>query len=120
MNRREFVTLLGGAASAWPLAARAQQTTKLPTIGYLGGAASAADGQRRASFVQQLRELGWIEDRNVTIEYRWAEGCPEQMAEIVAEFLRLKVDVIFTWATTPAIAAKQATSVIPIVFPGMG
>jgi putative tryptophan/tyrosine transport system substrate-binding protein len=73
-----------------------------------------------ASFVQQLRELGWIEGRNVTIEYRWAEGRPEQMAEIAAEFLRLKVDVIFTWATPPTIAAKQATSVIPIVFAVVG
>ena len=119
MRRRDFITLLGGAA-AWPLAARAQQSAKLPTIGYLGGAAPAADGQRVASFVQQLRELGWIEGRNVTIEYRWAEGRPEQMAEIAAEFLRLKVDVIVTSATTTTVAAKQATSVIPIVFAVVG
>jgi len=120
IQRRKFLAALGGAAAAWPLAARAQQPTKLPTVGYLGGAGPAADGQRVASFVQQLRELGWIEGRNVTIEYRWAEGRPEQMAEIAAEFLRLKVDVIFTWATPPAIAAKQATSVIPIVLAVVG
>ena len=89
IRRRDFITLLGGAAG-WPLAARAQQPGKLPTIGYLGGAVPAADGQRVAWFVQQLRELGWIEGRNVTIEYRWAEGRFEQMAEIAAEFVRLK------------------------------
>ena len=120
MRRREFITVLGCAAAAWPLAARAQQSAKLPTIGYFGGAAPAVDGQRVASFVQQLRELGWIEGRNVTIEYRWAEGRPEQMAEIAAEFPRLKVDVIVTSATTTTIAAKQATSVIPIVFAVVG
>jgi putative tryptophan/tyrosine transport system substrate-binding protein len=120
MRRREFITLLGGAAVAWPLAVRAQHPGKLPTIGYLGGAVPAADGQRVAWFVQQLRELGWIEGRNVTIEYRWAEGRFEQMAEIAAEFVRLKVDVIFTWATPPTVAAKQATSVIPIVFAVVG
>jgi putative tryptophan/tyrosine transport system substrate-binding protein len=119
MKRRDFITLLGGAA-AWPLAARAQQSAKLPTIGYLGGDAPGADGQRVAWFVQQLRELGWVEGRNVTIEYRWAEGRFEQMTEIAAEFVRLKVDVIFTWATPPAVAAKQATSVIPIVFAVVG
>ena len=70
MRRRAFITLLGGASAAWPLAARAQQPTKLPTIGYLGGATPAADGQRVASFVQQLHELGWNEGRNVKIEYR--------------------------------------------------
>jgi len=117
-TRREFITALGGAA-AWPLAARAQQPSKLPTIGYLGGT-TPAEGQRVASFVQQLRELGWIEGRNVTIEYRRTDGRPEQMAEIAAEFVRLKVDVIVTWATPPTVAAKQATSVIPIVFAVVG
>jgi putative ABC transport system substrate-binding protein len=118
IGRREFITLLGGAA-AWPFAARAQQPSKLPTIGYLGGT-TPAEGQRVASFVQQLRELGWIEGRNVTIEYRRTDGRPEQMAEIAAEFVRLKVDVIVTWATPPTVAAKQATSVIPIVFAVVG
>jgi putative tryptophan/tyrosine transport system substrate-binding protein len=118
MKRREFITLLGGAA-AWPLTARAQQPSKLSTVGYLGGT-TPAEAQRVASFVQQLRELGWIEGRNVTLEYRRTDGRPEQMAEIAAEFVRLKVDVIVTWATPPTVAAKQATSVIPIVFAVVG
>jgi ABC transporter substrate binding protein len=74
MKRRQFITLLGGASVVWPLAASAQQAAKLPTIGCLDGATPAADGQRVASFVQQLHELGWNEGRNVKIEYRWAEG----------------------------------------------
>ena len=116
MKRRAFITLLGGAAAAWPLAARAQQPTKLPTIGYLGGVTPAADGQRVASFVQQLHELGWNEGRNVKIEYRWAEGRSERLAEIAAEFVRLKVYVIVTYGTPAVVAARQATLVIPIVF----
>src|SRR5215831_1197029 len=120
MKRREFITLLGGAAAAWPLAARAQQPGKVPTIGFLGGATPAAQGQWAAAFVQRLRELGWIEGRTVAIEYRWAEGRNERAAEIAAEFVRLKVDVIVTQGTPSVIAAKQATSVIPIVFAAVG
>src|SRR5262245_33164766 len=120
MKRREFISLLGGAA-AWPLAARAQQLlAKLLTIGYLGPTTHAAESQRVAAFVQRLRELGWIENRTIAIEYRWAEGREERFAEIAAEFVRLKVDVIVTYATPPVIAAKQATSVIPIVFAAAG
>ena len=96
MRRREFITLLGGAAAAWPLAARAQQPAKLPTIGFLGAATPSAWSQWVAAFVQRLRELGWIEGRTVAIEYRWAEGRSERFAEIAAEFVRLKVDVIVT------------------------
>ena len=107
MRRRDFIKGVAGGAAAWPLAARAQQSAKLPTIGYLGGAAPGADGQRVAWFVQQLRELGWVEGRNVTIEYRWAEGRFEQMTEIAAEFVRLKVDVIFTWARRRGAAEKR-------------
>src|SRR5262245_59575666 len=113
MRRRAF--LLGSAAAAWPLVARAQQPGKLPTIGFLGAATSSARSQWVAAFVQRLRELGWIEGRTVAIEYRWAEGRSERFAEIAAEFIRLKVDVIVTYATPPAIAAKEATAVIPIV-----
>ena len=98
--------------------ARAQ--AKLPTIGYFGSGTPATQGQWAAAFVQRLRELGWIDARNVAIEYRWAEGRPERFAEIAAEFVRLKVDVIVTSATPPALAAKQATSVIPIVFATVG
>jgi putative ABC transport system substrate-binding protein len=120
MRRREFIRLLCGAAAApsllWPLAARAQQLmAKLPTIGFLGSATLLVESQRVAAFVQRLRQLGWIENRNVAIEYRWAEGRTERFTELAAEFARLKVDLIVA-ATTPAvIAAKQATSVIPIV-----
>jgi putative tryptophan/tyrosine transport system substrate-binding protein len=115
MRRREFIALVGGAAVAWPLAARAQQPVKLPTIGFLGSATLLVESQRVAAFVQRLRQLGWIENRNVAIEYRWAEGRAERFTELAAEFARLKVDLIVA-ATTPAvIAAKQATSVIPIV-----
>jgi putative ABC transport system substrate-binding protein len=115
VKRREVISLLGGAA-AWPLAARAQQSAdKLPTIGFLGSGTPASHGQWAAAFVQRLRELGWVEGRTVAIEYRWAEGRNERYAEIAAEFVRLKVDVIATVGAA-ALAAKQATSVIPIVF----
>ena len=94
MRRREFITLLGGAAATWPLAARAQQPRKLPIIGYLGASTPAGQGQWLAAFRERLRELGWIEGRTVAIEVRWAENRAERYAEIAAEFVRLKVDVI--------------------------
>jgi putative ABC transport system substrate-binding protein len=119
MKRREFISLLGGAAALAPFAARAQQP-KLPTIGFLGGDTSSSASQWTAAFVQRLREFGWIEGRTVTIEYRWAEGRAERYTEIATEFVRLKVDVIVTYATAPVIATKQATSVIPIVSALMG
>jgi ABC-type uncharacterized transport system substrate-binding protein len=119
MTRREFITLLGGAA-AWPVAARAQQPGRLPTIGILGGATPSAESQRVAALVQRLHELGWIEGRTIAIEYRWAEGRSARLSEIAAEFVRLGVDVIFATGTAPALAAKQATSMIPIVFPFAG
>jgi putative ABC transport system substrate-binding protein len=113
MRRREFITLLGGGA-AWPLAARAQQGGKLPTIGFLGADASAF-APWTAAFVARLRELGWIEGRTIAIEYRWSEGRTERYAEIAAEFVRLNVDVIVTvGSAVPTV--KQATSAIPIVF----
>jgi len=115
MRRREFITLFGGTAAGWPLAARAQQPGKLPMIGFLGATASI-ESQRVAAFVQRLRELGWIDGRNLAIEYRWAEGRNERYAEIAAEFVRLKVDVIVTVGTPATLAAKQATAVIPILF----
>jgi len=115
MKRREFITLLTGAA-AWPVAARAQQAGKLPIIGFLGANTPSVQSQWTAAFVQRLRELGWIEGRNVAIEYRWAEGRFDRSPEIIAEFIRLKVDVIVTHGTANVVAAKQATSVIPIVF----
>ncbi|MEH2570590.1 ABC transporter substrate-binding protein [Bradyrhizobium sp. AZCC 2289] len=115
MKRREFIGLLGGAAASWPLPARAQQPGKLPTIGFLGAATPAAWSAWTAGFVGRLGQLGWIENRTVAIEYRWAEGRTERYGEIASEFARLKVDVIVTVGSA-AVAVKQVTSVIPIVF----
>ena len=120
MRRREFFGVVGGAATTWPLAARAQQVGKLPTIGFLGTSTPSTMNLWVAAFVQRLHELGWVEGRNLAIEYRWAEGRGERFAEIAAEFVRLKVDVIVTYATPPVVAAKQATAVIPIVSAIMG
>jgi len=116
MKRREFITLLGGAV-AWPLAASAQQTSKLPTIGFLSPTAASVESQRVAGFVQRLRELGWIEGRTVAIKVRWAEGRSERAADIVAAFVRQKVDVIVSGGSVSILAAKQ---VIPIVLAGAG
>jgi putative tryptophan/tyrosine transport system substrate-binding protein len=115
MRRRDFITLLGGAAT-WPLAARAQQPPKLRTIGFLGASTPATATEWITAFAQRLRELGWVERRTVAIEYRWAEGKVERFAEIAAEFVQLNVDIIVTYGTPPVVAAKRTTSVIPIVF----
>ena len=114
MRRRDFVTVLGCAAMAWPAATRAQQAGRLPTIGFLGADASAFS-LWTAAFVARLRELGWIENRNIAIEYRWSEGRTERYAEIAAEFVRSKVDVIVTvGSAVPTVV--QVTTAIPIVF----
>ena len=115
MRRREFITLLGSAVTAWPLAARAQQSGKLPKIGFLGSGSAPSWSSWTAAFVQRLNELGWVEGRTVAIETRWAEGRSERFAEIAAELVGLKVDVIVTSGLAVP-AAKQVTSVIPIVF----
>lgn len=113
MRRREFTALFAGAL-AWPMATRAQPA-KLPRIGFLGAGGQAAWTHWTASFVQRLNELGWIQGRTVTIEYRWAEGRTERFREIATEFVRLKVDVVVTvGSAVPAL--KDATSTIPIVF----
>ena len=118
MRRREILGVLGGVA-AWPLSARAQQQAgKLPTVGFLGTGTPTTHSQWLTAFVQRMRELGWIEGRNLAIEHRWAEGRNERFAEIAAEFVRMKVDVIVTGGSAVP-AAKQATSTIPIVF-GVG
>ena len=114
MRRREFIVALGGVA-AWHVAAPAQ-AAKLPTIGFLGPLAQSAQSEWTAAFVQRMREHGWIDGRTIAIEYRWGEGRSERLAEIAAELVRLKVDIIVTGGTAAVIAAKQATSVIPIVF----
>jgi len=114
MRRREFITLIGGAAATLPLAARAQDAAKRPTIGFLGADAAGWRPWTDA-FVTRLRELGWIGGSTMAIEYRWSEGRPERVAEIAAEFVRRKVDVIVTYGGAVA-TVKQATAVIPIVF----
>src|ERR1044071_5132930 len=115
MRRREFLGVLGTTVAAWPSAVRAQQAAKMPTIGLLGVATPSAWSQSMSAFLERLQETGWTEGRNVAIEYRWAEGRRERFADIAAEFVRLKVNVLVT-AGGAVIAAKQATATIPIVF----
>ena len=119
MRRRAFIALLGGVAATWPLAARAQQP-KPPTIGYFGASTAAAEKLRTDAFMQRLSELGWIEGQTVAIEYRWAESRTERFPEIAADLVRLRVDVILATSIAAALACKQATAVIPIVFPIAG
>jgi putative tryptophan/tyrosine transport system substrate-binding protein len=119
LKRRDFIAVVGSAA-AWPLAARAQSSRKLRTIGFLVSGAPSSHGPWFAALAERLRQLGWIEDRDIKIEYRWAEGRPELYTEFAAEFVRLNVDVIVALGAGPVLAAKQATSVIPIVFPASG
>jgi putative ABC transport system substrate-binding protein len=114
VKRRDFITLLGSAGAAWLPAAHAQQAGRLPTIGFLGANASVWSPWT-AAFVERMRKLGWIEGRTIAIEYRWDEGRPERSAEIAAEFVRLKVDVIVT-GSSAVLALKRETSTIPIVF----
>jgi putative tryptophan/tyrosine transport system substrate-binding protein len=118
MKRREFITLLGGAAVGWPIAALAQQPARL--IGFLGANTASSQRQWTDAFLQRLREHGWIEGRTVTLEYRWAEGRFARSPELIAELVRLKVDIIVTHGTPNVVAAKQGTSVIPIVFAAAG
>src|SRR5262245_61956046 len=110
IRRREFITLLGGAAAASPLAARAQQPAKLPTIGYVSGGTPASESQRVAALKERLHQLGWIEGRTISIESRWAEGRSDRASEIAGELVRLKVDIIVASGTPQVIALKQATS----------
>jgi putative tryptophan/tyrosine transport system substrate-binding protein len=115
MRRREFITGASSLLSFWPLAARAQQVSKLPTIGYLGPNVEPVDRPRIAAFAQRLGELGWIEGRSVIIERRAADGLVERAVEIASEFVRLKVNVILTSGDSQGLAAKQSTKTIPIV-----
>jgi putative tryptophan/tyrosine transport system substrate-binding protein len=120
MKRRDFIKAIAGFAALWPVAADAQQADRLRKIGFLGAGTPEAWKQWVDTFVQRLQELGWIEGRTIAIEFRWAEGRQEHFAEIATEFVRLKVDVIVTSGTSPVIAAKRATSTIPIVFATAG
>src|SRR6516225_1086070 len=114
IGRRELLAALGGAAAAWPLAARAKQPA-MPTVGFLGSGTPITAGVWVVAFAQRLRELGWIEDRTIKIDLRWAEGRNDRSAEIVTDFVRLKVDVIVTYGSEHIQIAKEATSTIPIV-----
>jgi putative ABC transport system substrate-binding protein len=120
MKRREFITLLGGAAAAWPLAAHAQQAGKGSRIGYLGTSSPSLERLLVDAFRQKLRELGHIEGENINIEYRWAEGRDDRLPNLAVDLVRLKPDVIVTTGTPGTLAAKQATHTIPIVFASSG
>ena len=116
MRRRTFITLLGGAAAAaWPLAARAQQAGKVPRIGFLGAASPSTFASRLEGIRLGLRDFGYVEDRNITAEYRWAEGRYERLPELAAELVRSKVDLIITHTTPASLALKRATTTIPVV-----
>jgi putative ABC transport system substrate-binding protein len=114
MRRRDFITLLGGAAAAWPLAARGQQQGRIPRIGIID------DTPMWDAFRQGLRDLGYLEGQNIAFEYRRADGAPERLAEAATDLARRPVDVIATFGTAPSIAAKAATTTIPIVMIAVG
>lgn len=116
MRRRAFIAGLGGAAVAWPLTAHAQQTGRIPVIGFLGANTAKAQSGWTAAFVKRLGELGWTEGKTVLIEYRWAESHYDRAPRLVDELLRREVDIIVTHGTPDVVAAKQATTKVPIVF----
>jgi putative tryptophan/tyrosine transport system substrate-binding protein len=115
MRRRDFVTLIGGVVVTWPLAARAQQAVKVARIGYLGLGPASAWSSRVEALRAGLRDLGWVEGKNIVIEFRWADGV-QQLPEFAAELVRMKVDVIYAPSSTMVEPARQATKTIPIVF----
>jgi putative ABC transport system substrate-binding protein len=114
MKRREFITLLGGAA-AWPVAARAQQAGRVARIGFLGSTSASAWTSRVAAFRSGLRDLGYIEGENIVIEFRWADENYDRLAGLLGELIALKIDVLVTYGTPASLAAKRATTTIPIV-----
>src|SRR3982074_1774927 len=114
MMRREFITLLG-AASAWPMASRAQQSGKVPRIGYLGVSSPSLEPHYVEAFRQKLRDLGHVEGENIVIAYRWAEGLDDRLPDLATELVGLRPDIIRTTGTPSALAAMQATETIPIV-----
>jgi putative ABC transport system substrate-binding protein len=120
MTRREFIALLGGATVAWPPVARAQQTGKVSRIGYLATSSPSLERHLVDAFRQKLHELGHVEGENIAVEYRWAEGQDDRLPSLAVELVRLKPDVIVTSGTPGTLAAKQATSTIPIVFASSG
>jgi putative ABC transport system substrate-binding protein len=115
MQRREFITLLGGTAASWPLTAQAQQTAKVARIGFLGSTFASNWASRVEAFRSGLRDLGYVEGENIAIEFRWAEERYDQLADLAAELVRLRVDVLVTIGTPGSLVAKRATTTIPIV-----
>jgi putative ABC transport system substrate-binding protein len=115
MKRRDFIALLGGAAAAWPLGARAQRAAKTARIGFLGADTQSGVESRLERFRAGLRDLGYVEGDNVLIDFRWAEGNYARLAEFAGELVRLKVDLLVTYGTPGTLAAKQATTAVPIV-----
>jgi putative ABC transport system substrate-binding protein len=120
MRRRKFITLLGGAAAAWPLTARAQQAGKVYRIGFLGNSTAALEANLVGSFREGLRDLGYVEGQNILIEYRWAEGQYEQFPALIAELLAQRVEVIVTAGTPASLAVKKTTTSVPLVMVAVG
>ena len=120
MRRREFITLLGGAAVAWPFAARGQQPARVPRIGFLGNSTAALEENLVQPLRDGLRDLGYLEGHNILIEYRWAEGNYEQFPTLIAELIALKVDLFVTAGTPAALAVKKAATSIPLVMVAVG
>ena len=124
MKRREFITLFGGTAATWPLAApvatQAQPVAKVYRIGYLSNSSAAANPHLFEAFRQGLRELGWVEGQNITIDPRFAEGRSDRLSDLAVELVRLKVDIIVATSTQAILAAKNATGTIPIVAANSG
>ena len=120
MRRREFITLLGGAAVAWPLTARAQQPGKMPRIGYLGSSSPSLEPHYVEAFRQKLRDLDHVEGENIVIEYRWAEGQDDRLPNLATDLVRLEPDIIVTTGTPGTLAAMHATKTIPIVMASAG
>src|SRR4029450_9668895 len=115
MDRRTFITMVGGSILATPLPAHTQQTAKVPLIGFLGLASASSSTRQLESLRAGLRDLGYREGQNVVIDYRWAEGEYERLSELASELVRLRVDILVTHGTPGALAAKRATTTIPIV-----